>query len=79
MQGQTPPAPFRGLPKKGEADDEDEDEDGDEGDGGDQAGPGMNVVDLVPRTDISGQITPGLIGELNDAKWKIRGEALEKV
>ena len=39
----------------------------------------MNMADLIPRTDISGQITPGLIAEMGDSKWKIRGEALEKV
>ena len=80
VSGTTPPAPFRGLKKKkaSDNDDEEDDEEEEEGDG-DQAGPGMNVVDLVPRTDIADQITSGLIGELNDAKWKLRGEALEKV
>lgn len=80
VSGQTPPAPFRGIASKksedGGGDDDDEEED-DEEDGG--GGGGMNVADLIPRTDISGQITPGLIAEMGDSKWKIRGEALEKV
>ncbi|XP_071809133.1 cytoskeleton-associated protein 5-A-like isoform X2 [Asterias amurensis] len=78
-----PPAPFRGLKSKvagasagGDDDDEDEDEETEEDAAG---GGGMNLNDLVPRTDISGKITSGLIEELGDQKWKIRGEALDKV
>ncbi|KAJ8023557.1 Cytoskeleton-associated protein 5 [Holothuria leucospilota] len=77
-----PPKPFRGLKKGGggdaESDEEDDDEDDDAGEDG-AAGGGMNMQDMVPREDISGKITDGLLTELGDAKWKIRGEALEKV
>ena len=38
----------------------------------------MNMADLIPRTDISGQITAELVAEMGDTKWKIRGEALER-
>lgn len=81
MSGTTPPAPFRGAPppKTDASDDEDDDEEDGAAGGGDQAGPGMNVIDLIPRNDIADQITSGLIEELNDSKWKVRGEALEKV
>ncbi|XP_022089158.1 cytoskeleton-associated protein 5-like isoform X2 [Acanthaster planci] len=83
VAGNQPPAPFRGIkskvPGSGNAmEDEEEDEGAEEEAGGAGAG-GMNLADLVPRTDISGQITPALIEELADSKWKIRGEALEKV
>ncbi|XP_038047612.1 cytoskeleton-associated protein 5-like [Patiria miniata] len=84
VAGNQPPAPFRGLKSKvpgavGEDEDEDEDEEVNEDAPGGGGGGGMNLADLVERTDISGQITPGLIEELGDQKWKIRGEALEKV
>lgn len=78
--------PFRGLKSKvpGAAagdgdDDEDEDEEAEEDGGGGGRGAGMNIADLIPRTDISGKITSALIEELSDQKWKIRGEALDKV
>jgi len=45
----------------GDADDEAADDAGD-----------TNVVDLMPRTDISGHITDTLIAELNDKNWKVR-------
>ena len=65
-----------GASAGGDDDDEDEDEETEEDAAG---GGGMNLNDLVPRTDISGKITSGLIEELGDQKWKIRGEALDKV
>ena len=33
----------------------------------------------MPKVDISAQIKPEIIKELNDKNWKIRGEALQKV
>ncbi|XP_071485290.1 cytoskeleton-associated protein 5-like [Diadema antillarum] len=80
MSGQSPPTPFRGAAaKKASEEDDDDEDDEDEEDGGGGGGGGMNVADLVPRVDISSQITPGLIDEMADSKWKIRGEALDKV
>nr|XP_054761945.1 cytoskeleton-associated protein 5-like isoform X1 [Lytechinus pictus] len=81
VSGQKPPAPFRGISKKddkGDDGDDDEEEDDEDGGGGGGGG-GMNVADLIPRTDISSQITSELVTEMGDSKWKIRGEALEKV
>lgn len=46
MHGQSPPAPTRGLTKKG-ADDDQEEADEEETDGG--AG---DIMDLLPRADI---------------------------
>lgn len=37
------------------------------------------AVDLIPRSDICGQITEALITELDDKNWKIRAEALQKI
>lgn len=39
----------------------------------------VNVQDLLPRIDISSQITENLINELGDKNWKVRIEALTKV
>jgi cytoskeleton-associated protein 5 len=46
VQGQKPPAPTRGLKSSSGAVEDDEDEDAEEEEGG------INVADLVPRTDI---------------------------
>lgn len=35
--------------------------------------------DLLPRTDISSQITGELIGKLGSANWKERKEGLDEV
>ncbi|TPX49741.1 hypothetical protein SeLEV6574_g01287 [Synchytrium endobioticum] len=37
------------------------------------------MEDLIPRTDISSQISSELIAEINNANWKVRQEGLEKV
>lgn len=39
----------------------------------------VNVQDLLPRVDISPQITESLIDEMADKNWKVRNEALTKV
>ncbi|XP_076978318.1 cytoskeleton-associated protein 5-like isoform X2 [Tamandua tetradactyla] len=72
MQGQSPPAPTRGISKhtvKGT----DEGEDGDEPDEGD------SDVDLLPRTEISDKITSELVSNIGDKNWKIRKEGLDEV
>lgn len=59
--GQTPPAPTRGAAPKKQAEGEEEES---------QEVEEVNVVDLIPRTDISGSITETIITELNDKNWK---------
>lgn len=60
--GQTPPAPIRGnaLKKQTEGEEDEPQEAQEE----------VNVMDLIPRTDISGSITETIINELNDKNWK---------
>lgn len=41
--------------------------------------PAVNIQDILPRTDISAQITEALLGEIADKNWKVRNEALTKV
>ncbi|TPX36658.1 hypothetical protein SmJEL517_g01345 [Synchytrium microbalum] len=38
-----------------------------------------STEDLIPRTDISSQMSTELISEINDANWKTRQEGLDKV
>ncbi|XP_068947644.1 cytoskeleton-associated protein 5 isoform X1 [Petaurus breviceps papuanus] len=73
MQGQTPPAPTRGTTKNtgGGAD---EGEDGDDPEEG-----GSDVVDLLPRVEISDKITVELVSKIGDKNWKIRKEGLDEV
>uniref|UniRef100_A0A8D2LPH5 Cytoskeleton associated protein 5 n=1 Tax=Varanus komodoensis TaxID=61221 RepID=A0A8D2LPH5_VARKO len=73
MQGQTPPAPTRGNSRQavGSGDD------GEEGE--EQEDLGNDVVDLLPRTDISDKITPELVSKIGDKNWKIRKEGLDEV
>lgn len=39
----------------------------------------VNLQDLLPRVDISSQITEALLEEMADKDWKVRNEALTKV
>lgn len=41
--------------------------------------PAVKLTDLIPRVDISPQITESLINELSDKNWKTRNEGLEKL
>jgi len=80
VKGEKPPAPTLGLAPKGEDDEEGGEDVGDGGGGGEaSSAPAVNLADLIPRNDISDQITPALITELGDKNWKVRGEALQKV
>uniref|UniRef100_A0A8D0L3G1 Cytoskeleton associated protein 5 n=1 Tax=Sphenodon punctatus TaxID=8508 RepID=A0A8D0L3G1_SPHPU len=73
MQGQTPPAPSRGSSRhSGSGGD-----DGEEGD--EQEDVGNDVVDLLPRADISDKITSDLVSKIGDKNWKIRKEGLDEV
>ncbi|XP_008103083.1 cytoskeleton-associated protein 5 isoform X2 [Anolis carolinensis] len=73
MQGQTPPASTRGNSRNtvGCGDD------GEEGEELEDAG--TDVVDLLPRTDISDKITSELVSKIGDKNWKIRKEGLDEV
>ncbi|KAF7994210.1 hypothetical protein HCN44_001343 [Aphidius gifuensis] len=39
----------------------------------------IDINDIIPRVDISGQITESLLAELHDKNWKIRNEGLKKI
>lgn len=73
MQGQRPPTPTRGISKHSTSG-TDEGEDGDEPDDG-----GNDVVDLLPRVDISDKVTSELVSKIGDKNWKIRKEGLDEV
>ncbi|XP_032917700.1 cytoskeleton-associated protein 5 isoform X2 [Catharus ustulatus] len=72
MQGQTAPAPTRGISRHnvGGVDDGEEEE---------QEEVGNDVVDLLPRTDIGDKITAELVSKIGDKNWKIRKEGLDEV
>nr|CAD7571841.1 unnamed protein product [Timema californicum] len=78
QSGNAPPAPTRGLPRS-KKDAEDEEEDDDDDDVGSNVAASVNVNELMPRVDISTQITEVLIIELSDKDWKVRNEALMKL
>ncbi|XP_068116838.1 cytoskeleton-associated protein 5 isoform X2 [Hyperolius riggenbachi] len=72
VKGQTPPAPTRGSSKGGAAGDDDEADEPDEDSPAD-------VMDLLPRADISDKITSDLVSKISDKNWKIRKEGLDEV
>uniref|UniRef100_A0A674AWJ9 Cytoskeleton associated protein 5 n=1 Tax=Salmo trutta TaxID=8032 RepID=A0A674AWJ9_SALTR len=74
MQGQSPPTAFRGA-KKGGAEEDGEEADEQEEDGGGAP----DVMDLLPRTDISDKITQDMVDKIGDKNWKIRKEGLDEV
>lgn len=76
MQGQSPPAPIRHT-KKSAAAAEDEGDDGEEQDE-DGGGGGGDIMDLLPRTDISDKISSDLVSKIGDKNWKIRKEGLDE-
>uniref|UniRef100_A0A8C7EZG8 Cytoskeleton associated protein 5 n=1 Tax=Oncorhynchus kisutch TaxID=8019 RepID=A0A8C7EZG8_ONCKI len=71
MQGQTPPAPTRGAIKRtgGQEEGEEAKEEGVAGD----------IMDLLPRTDISDKITEDMVSKVGDKNWTIRKEGLNEV
>uniref|UniRef100_A0A182N2B8 transketolase n=1 Tax=Anopheles dirus TaxID=7168 RepID=A0A182N2B8_9DIPT len=78
--GQKPSAPTRGFAGKaiaGGGDNDDNDAMGEED--GAAASPAINLNDLLPRIDISGQITEALLTELSDKNWKTRNEGLVRL
>ncbi|XP_067356900.1 cytoskeleton-associated protein 5 isoform X3 [Channa argus] len=72
MQGQSPPAPIR-CTKKGAVEEE-----GGEGEEHEEDGGAHDVMDLLPRTDISDKITSDLVSKIEDKNWKIRKEGLDE-
>ncbi len=54
---------------------------GDADDGEDEgAGPAeLDPEDLLPRTDISGSITPSLLGMISSSNWKERNAGVDQV
>uniref|UniRef100_A0AAQ4PAT7 Cytoskeleton associated protein 5 n=1 Tax=Gasterosteus aculeatus aculeatus TaxID=481459 RepID=A0AAQ4PAT7_GASAC len=74
MQGQSPPAPIRFTKKSGEEEEGDEGEDQEE----DGAAAAQDIMDFLPRTDISDKITCDLLSKIGDKNWKIRKEGLDE-
>uniref|UniRef100_A0A8C5J3H9 Cytoskeleton associated protein 5 n=1 Tax=Junco hyemalis TaxID=40217 RepID=A0A8C5J3H9_JUNHY len=72
MQGQTAPAPTRGISRHSVGG-------GDDGEEEEQEEVGNDVVDLLPRTDIGDKITAELVSKIGDKNWKIRKEGLDEV
>ncbi|XP_025938162.1 cytoskeleton-associated protein 5 isoform X1 [Apteryx rowi] len=72
MQGQTAPAPTRGISRHSGGS-------GDDGEEEEQEDVGNDVVDLLPRTDIGDKITTELVSKIGDKNWKIRKEGLDEV
>ncbi|XP_039988219.1 cytoskeleton-associated protein 5 isoform X2 [Xiphias gladius] len=73
MQGQSPPPPVRFTKKTAV------EEVGDEGDEQEEdGGGGQDIMDLLPRTDISDKITSDLVSKIGDKNWKIRKEGLDE-
>ncbi|XP_055712026.1 protein mini spindles isoform X3 [Phlebotomus papatasi] len=73
---QKPPVPIRGVKKsssKGSL--SDNEDDGDDN----QEATVTSTADLLPRIDISPQITEALLGEISDKNWKTRNEGLIKL
>uniref|UniRef100_A0A4W5PU87 Cytoskeleton associated protein 5 n=1 Tax=Hucho hucho TaxID=62062 RepID=A0A4W5PU87_9TELE len=75
MQGQSPPTAFRGAKKGGAEEDGEEAEEQQEEDGGGAP----DIMDLLPRTDISDKITQDMVDKIGDKNWKIRKEGLDEV
>lgn len=76
--GEKPPKAFRGL-KKSAAGGSALAEDGDEENNADENSEQINLADLLPRVDISSQITESLLKEMSDKDWKTRNEGLNKL
>uniref|UniRef100_A0A665WG43 Cytoskeleton associated protein 5 n=1 Tax=Echeneis naucrates TaxID=173247 RepID=A0A665WG43_ECHNA len=71
MQGQSPPPPVR-FTKKAASEEEGDEEEQEEDAGG------QDIMDLLPRTDISDKITSDLVSKIGDKNWKIRKEGLDE-
>lgn len=79
--GEKPPKPTRGVKKSSGSSKSTEgggDGDGDAADDADEPEP-VNLADMLPRVDISSQITESLLKEMSDKDWKARNEGLNKL
>ncbi|XP_034182971.1 msps cytoskeleton-associated protein 5 isoform X1 [Osmia lignaria lignaria] len=75
--GETPPVPFRGVKnKKDKANDDDDDVEVEKKSSSNSE---IDINNLIPRIDISNQITESLLNELADKNWKVRNEGLQKI
>ncbi|KAH9373239.1 hypothetical protein HPB48_004984 [Haemaphysalis longicornis] len=74
LEGQKPPVPTRGVTAPSVSEGA-----GDAGGSTTEEAPAINMEDLVPRTNISGQLTEALLSELADKNWKVRHEGLQKL
>ncbi|XP_033302559.1 protein mini spindles isoform X1 [Bombus bifarius] len=75
--GESPPVPIRGIKsKKDKTSDDDEDVEMDKKSSSNSE---TDINNLIPRVDISNQITEGLLNELSDKNWKVRNEGLQKI
>ncbi|KZC12217.1 Cytoskeleton-associated protein 5 [Dufourea novaeangliae] len=76
--GETPPVPIRGvkIKKSKTSDDDDDDAEVDKKSTGNSE---LDINNLIPRVDVSNQITESLLNELSDKNWKVRNEGLQKV
>lgn len=80
--GEKPPKPIRGVKKSGSAGGSSGDNEGGDGDGdaaAEEDDEPINMADLLPRVDISPQITEALLKEMSDKDWKARNEGLNKL
>ncbi|XP_061931308.1 protein mini spindles isoform X2 [Apis cerana] len=75
--GESPPIPIRGI--KNKKDKISDDDDDIEIDKKSSSNSEIDINNLIPRVDISNQITEGLLNELSDKNWKIRNEGLQKI
>lgn len=76
--GEVLPAPIRGAKARKATNVEEENDGGDDSEKKqNDSEPELN--ELIPRVDISPQITEALLTELADKNWKVRNEALQKV
>ncbi|KAF5301408.1 hypothetical protein FQA39_LY02137 [Lamprigera yunnana] len=71
-ENEKPPIPTRGVKKEEKTESVEQEDD---------IAPieSVAIQDLLPRGDISAQITEALIDEMSDKNWKVRHEALNKV
>ncbi|KAG8185075.1 hypothetical protein JTE90_029692 [Oedothorax gibbosus] len=69
MKDARPPAPEKGKAVQNDG----------SGDAPENVNVQVNLSDLIPRVDISSQITSQLLSELSDKDWHLRSDALQKI
>ncbi|KAJ8683238.1 hypothetical protein QAD02_019030 [Eretmocerus hayati] len=75
FDGESPPAPIRKSKGKKVQSDENDDEEAEES----APATRTDLNDIMPKVDISNQLTEALLNELSDKNWKVRNEALQKI